>query len=216
MTNELAAAPGNVQVLHPEPPRLSDSLTRAIADSLNLVPTCDGGLAWSPPASLGPEDINEARMKTPSYAAALEPASNAQKLRWFLQLARLVSGATSFDEGMDRIKAMIPDLGHPALCFTDETRREAGRRFKYLPAFAEISEYFDEIVRPHRERVRRLERIAALSPYPHRREITIAERQLVGEMWGVLGKKLRGELSREECDAELARLRSDKSRYRTG
>ena len=162
MTNAVGPGVSNVQVLRLSVPRLSDALMKAIDDSLNLIPNAAGDLVWAPPAALSPGIVDEAKSVCAPFAAALEPASDAYKLRWLSQLEQLVSGATSPEEGVTRIRAMIRDLDHPALCFTDETRREAARRFKYLPAFADLAPFLDDVVRPHLQRLRRLKRIASM------------------------------------------------------
>lgn len=182
----------------PSPPSLSDALRRALADHLNLQPTPDGdGYRWQPPEHPTPVLIAEAKHVRPQLERYLEPAPEHVKLRWLTQLGTLTAGSSTVEEALTRIKAYARDLDHPAFCFTDSSRVDAARRFKFWPSFAELARFLDEVAQPHRERLQRLRRIGAGDALPTQPQISeaelIARRQDIGWRMGLLARALKGD-----------------------
>lgn len=187
---------------------MSEALKRAIADELNLHPTADGdGYAWQVPAELDAAVIAEAGTLAGRWGAELAAAPIGTRLHWLTKLAVLTAGAKPVEDVRRQIAEYAPGLNFPPLCFTDETRFACARKFKWWPAYAELAAALDEIAAGSRERLRRLNRVAA-SPVPeappltpdtvrpdwHKRkrgELTAAERQLFDADAGPLLERCR-------------------------
>jgi len=174
-------------------------LKSAIADSLNLVPaTLDGesGHVWQPPGNLPARIVDEAKRAAQALERALRPAGAEIKGRWLSQLAQLVApGRDSAPDMLARINAMARDLDHPPLCFDDETRIIAARKFTFFPSFAELAGLLDGIRQPYRNRLGRLRRLGP-AQQPERTESDeeiIARRQAMAAKLGELGQMLRGQ-----------------------
>jgi hypothetical protein len=179
-------------------PKLSGVLTSAIEDSSrNLHPTPDGdGYVWRPP-SVSAVARDEAKRAVAAFEAALVPALHGMKLAWLTKLGALcASRMTDAD-----VKTIFPQyaaaLDYPALCFTDDTRNAAARRFKFFPTVAELTQFLDAEAQPHRQQLHRLRRIAANeAPPPDTRteEERLRDRQTMGDRFGQLARALRGEI----------------------
>jgi len=169
-------------------------LKSAIADSLNLVPTPDGeGYVWQAPANLPARIVDEAQRAAKQLEHALKPATEDVKAKWLAQLAQLCA-PVSAEDGLTRLRAIARDLDHPPLCFTDETRIAAARRFKFFPSFAELAGFLDGVRHPYRERLGRLRQIRPALPAPVESEAEfIARRQAMVAKLGDLAAMLRGE-----------------------
>lgn len=179
----------------PQPPSLSDGLKSAIADSLNLVLTPDDEYVWQPPTTLPARVVDEARRAAAQLEHALRPAGEDLKARWLAQLAQLCAGTSSAEDGLTRLRAIARDLDHPPLCFTDDTRIAAARKFKFFPSFAELSGLLDAVRHPYRDRLDRLRRLGpAQAPAQGESEAeAIARRQAMAAKLSELGAMLRGQ-----------------------
>lgn len=162
-------------------------------DRANYVPTADG-YAWAPPDEV-PEAVKAeaGRLIAPLFAA-LEPASPRLVGDWLARLGVLVAGNLSAADARIKIAAYAADLRYPALCFTDQTRADAAKAFKFFPSFAELSEFLDGIAAPHRTK---LHRIRAIAGRPVRQEPR-------GRGWGDLSPA-----ERLAHDAMMASLRRE-------
>src|SRR5260221_37486 len=145
----------------PPVPSWSGGLKSGIADSLNLRPIGEGGQdVWVPPSNLPARICDEAARAAKQLEHALRPASAEVKGRWLSQLAQLVApGRDSAPDMLARINALRRDLDHPPLCFTDDTRIIAAKKFMFLPSFAELAGLLDGIRQPYRDRLERLRRL---------------------------------------------------------
>lgn len=149
-------------------PKLTDALKSAIAD--NLFPsTLDGEPlppAWKPPADLPDALIFEAQDAHLSLSNALSlPARDGLKLQWLTQLGVLVAGTMGANDAKVKLKAMAQDLEYPAICFTEDTRRDAAKRFKFFPSYAELASFFDEFLEPQKQRRDRLNALSKIDPF---------------------------------------------------
>lgn len=61
-----------------------------------------------------------------------------------------------------KIQAYAVDLRFPVICFTDETRLAAARRFEWFPAFSKLYEFFNGVAAEHWRVLARLSAIANL------------------------------------------------------
>lgn len=80
---------------------------------------------------------------------------------WLTRLGVLVAGQMPVADAKLRVRAYAIDLDFPALCFTDQTRVAAAKRFTWFPSFAELSAFFEEYARPQRTRLARLQALAS-------------------------------------------------------
>jgi hypothetical protein len=107
-------------------------------------------LPWRPPASVNAALKADAHRSLAQLDAALKPAERQLVKDWLLALGTLCAGQMSAADAKTKIAGYAGLLEHPPLCFTRETLRDAARRFKWWPSFAEIAAFLDEIARPTR------------------------------------------------------------------
>jgi hypothetical protein len=175
--------------------KLSSALLSAISDSLNLQPTTDGeGYVWQPPAVL-PELRDEAAAAAAALKAALAPASKSLKTGWLMKLGMLCASSANATDAKNKIVEYAAAIDHPPLCFTDGTGTAAARQFKFFPSFSELCQFLDAEARPHRDRLRRLERVATAPPMGEQESEAerIRRRQEMGDKLGLLKRALRGD-----------------------
>jgi hypothetical protein len=120
--------------------------------------------SWDPPEVVGEQLRSEAARAIPQAEAALRPADKQTAREWLMALGVLVAGQMTTNDAKAKIGAYAPLLDHPACCFTRATLEEAGRQFKFFPAFAEIAAFLDEQRAPLVLMRGRLKAIAAVRP----------------------------------------------------
>ena len=88
--------------------------------------------------------------------------------KWLSTLGLLVAGRMATADARARLSAFGPLLAdYPVRVFTMETLREAARRFKWFPSYAELAELLDEVAREIGSRVPLRRHIAAsVEPWP--------------------------------------------------
>ena len=126
-------------------PPLSPNLGKMLADQPNhLAPDSPSTWTCPPnvPATLRLEANN--RLAVLTSALASKP-SQGLMAEWLGSLGSLVAGQMPAAEATQRLRAYVAMLDHPAFCFTADTLKDAARRFKWFPSFAEIAEFFDGI-----------------------------------------------------------------------
>ncbi|HXQ41622.1 MAG TPA: hypothetical protein VN821_10155 [Candidatus Udaeobacter sp.] len=168
---------------------LSSSLRANCEGTPRLVDRGDGygattvGETWRPPSQASPALKAEAARALEAAERALAPASAETMGRWLASLGLLCAGAMAAQEARAKIGAYASLMDYPPACFTKATLREAGRRFKWLPSYAELAALLDEAAAPARALRDRLRAIAEapLPPAPPtRRALSDAERE---EIW---------------------------------
>lgn len=89
------------------------------------------------------------------------PAQKEAIREWLKMLGVLCAGNATVADARMKVGAYSAMLNHPASCFTKESLDRAGRRFKFVPSYAELVEFLDAESAPARLAVTRLEKIAA-------------------------------------------------------
>lgn len=180
---------------------LSSSLRASCEGVPRIVDRGDGhgavtvGETWRSPREASAALKAEAQCAFDAAERALAPASAETMRKWLASLGLLCAGATSVTEARAKIGAYASLMDYPPACFTKATLAEAGRRFKWLPSFAELSAFLDEVARPARQLRDRLRAIAdAPLPSPPVKHAGPSEAQ-------------RAEI-RERATASLASLRA--------
>ena len=160
------------------------------------------GESWRPPRHVGAALKAEAACAFDAAERALAPASAEIMGKWLASLGLLCAGATSAAEARAKIGAYASLMDYPPVCFTKATLREAGRRFKWLPCFAELTTFLDEIAAPARALRDRLRAIAdaPLPPAPQPERAIRSEADLAE--------------ARQRTEETLARLIASASRPR--
>lgn len=163
---------------------LSSSLSSAIKTPTLWRVTDSGGSepydgAWKPPASIPAKLKADALRALPAAQAAIAPAPRRLVTEWLALLGVLVAGSHSADDAKAKIGAYVALLDHPALCFTSESLRAAGREFRWIPSFAELSAFLDALAKNARDAASRLEVLARLpeATAPQERPLTAEERE---------------------------------------
>jgi hypothetical protein len=150
---------------------LSSSLRASCEGVPRIVDRGDGhgavtvGETWRPPRHANAALKAEAERAWQAAERALAPASAETMGKWLASLGLLCAGATSAAEARAKIGAYASLMDYPPACFTKSTLADAGRRFKWLPSFAELTAFLDEVARPARQLRDRLRAIAE-APLP--------------------------------------------------
>ncbi len=147
----------------------------------------------------------------PALADWMRPADDDTVRRWLGELGVLVAGAMGVDEARAKLGAFTSLIAddYPRAAFTRRTLATAARRFKFFPAFSELCDFLDETAAELRSKVNRIQALAAPQCQRQREAeaepVSLAERQRVGELFGLLGKALRtGDWG--EVEAACARI----------
>ncbi len=106
--------------------------------------------------------IAEAGQAAHALAVQLSPSPLGVRLHWLSGLGILIAGNMPLDDVKAKVAAYAAGLSHPSVCFTDETRFAAARRFKWWPSFSELAQFLDGEAAPLRERLRRLNRVSTM------------------------------------------------------
>ncbi len=115
---------------------------------------------WNAPAEVDPRDKGEARNNLALALKAAAPADRETVRMWLASLGVMCAGQITAADAKAKIGVYVPNLDHPASCFTKETLTEAGRKFKWFPSYAEIAEFLDAKARPARTLAFRLRKIS--------------------------------------------------------
>lgn len=142
--------------------------------------------SWSLPARITAELIGDAVAALPALDGSLMPADRQTVERWLIALGTLCAGNLTAADARVKVMAYARLIDHPGACFTEATLRVAGKAFKWLPSFAELSAFLDEQAKPQRDLRARVERLArslpttGAEPKPKRyRDMTPSERTKV-------------------------------------
>ena len=81
--------------------------------------------------------------KIAAAKAALEKSPREITAKWLIRLGTLCAGQTSVADAKLKITEYIALLDYPVGCFTDQTLDAAARQFKWLPSYAELTEFLD-------------------------------------------------------------------------
>jgi hypothetical protein len=91
----------------------------------------------------------EAKRVVSACDAALTIANEAIVIPWLNCLGMLCAAAPGQSADMGpRYVGYAKTLDYPAICYTQETLREAAKRFRFFPTVAELTEIFNPIVAP--------------------------------------------------------------------
>jgi hypothetical protein len=174
-----------------KPPAIAtDSLSSSLRASCEGVPrivdrgdghgTVTVGESWRPPRHANAALKAEAERAWQAADQVLSPASAETMGKWLASLGLLCAGATSAAEARAKIGAYASLMDYPPACFTKVTLADAGRRVKWLPSFAELTAFLDEVARPARQLRDRLRAIAEaplpLAPAAERAPLSEAQR----------------------------------------
>jgi hypothetical protein len=133
-----------------------------------------------------------------SLNAELTPASDGALRKWLSSLAVLVAGGRSTaDDAQIKLNAYAAMLEGtlPVCAFTRDTLDKAARKFKFLPSYAELTEFLSAVVSPKTARANRLAYVLKLPPpEPPRQPPTQAEIDRVSKLVSdaVAARSLRG------------------------
>src|SRR3990167_4256592 len=83
------------------------------------------------------------REKIVAARAALEKAPRWVVAEWLIRLGTLCAGQTSIADAKAKIVVYGDLLDYPLACFTDKTLEGAARLNKWLPSYAELTEFLD-------------------------------------------------------------------------
>lgn len=168
---------------------------------------------WTPPAEVDARDKGEARNKLPLALRAAAPCGRETVKDWLNALGVMCAGQMTATDAKAKISVYAANLDHPALCFTQETLGEAGRKFKWFPSYAEVIEFLDAKARPARALAYRLKKISEAPEREHKpaqgqtwRSMTPEQREQFKAMMGGLHDSLRSGMSEQE------KREADKSR----
>lgn len=141
------------------------------------IPPHDPREIWNPPRTLTQAVIDKAKRDLETYEAFMRPAPmgpierDGTRGHWLMQLSMLCAGQKgSMQEYMEKTAAYAGGLNYPAFCFTSKTLYAAARKFKFIPTFSELAEFFEPMVRQHRVICDRLAALANAHPYAGRIE----------------------------------------------
>ena len=127
--------------------------------------------------------------------AELVPASDAALRKWLSSLAVLVAGGRSSAEDAEiKLNAYAGMLQGkmPVCAFTRDTLDRAARRFKFLPSYAELTEFLSSVVSPKTARASRLAYVLKLPlPEPPGQPPTQEEIARVSEMTAPVYARMR-------------------------
>jgi hypothetical protein len=171
IANEVALAPAGAAAPAPsiaEPVvRAGVVELRATVPALPMLPTAvEDRLRWiengrDPVGGLAPRDRRHAEAAADRLRRMLAPVVDTRSLLvWLERIAQGVGNAPPDGEWEARCRAMYSGLDQaPDMAFRSETVAAALRRFRFWPAVAEVHEFVEEVVGPHRRLLRRLEAI---------------------------------------------------------
>lgn len=133
-------------------------------------------------------------MRIAALERRLVPAEGSTVSKWLASLGVLVAGNMPVADAKVKIAIYAPGLVEvPARAFTRATLYEAGRRFKWWPSFAELSEFLAEQSRDDREDLARLQEQREQDERDEQRqEPTPEERSEIGEMVADTLRRLGG------------------------
>lgn len=127
---------------------------------------------WAAPRTLTQAVIDKAKTDLAAYEIFMRPAPlgpierEGTRGHWLMQLSMLCAGQKgSMQEYMEKTAAYAKGLQYPAFCFTSKTLYSAARKFKFIPTFSELSDYFSPMVRDHQKIVDRIAALANSQPY---------------------------------------------------
>lgn len=143
---------------------LKSSLRAACSDPVEWRYDDDHGgkarrVAWKAPETVDPQMQADAERVSRQAEAALKPADVADVRKWLASLGLLCAGQMSASDAKLKLAAYAPLLDQPACCYTQDTLREAGKRFTWFPSFAELNAFLEEYAAPlktMRDRLRKL------------------------------------------------------------
>jgi len=108
-------------------------------DGFSLRPT-----TWKCPSNPSAELRREANERAASLSVNLRtPATANHCARWLASLGNLVAGQMSAQDVRDKLTAYAGNLDYPAGLYTQDSLKAAGKRFKWFPSFAELTEFLD-------------------------------------------------------------------------
>lgn len=88
-------------------------------------------------------DMTTTTGKILAARAALEKSPREATAKWLIRLGTLCAGQTSVADAKAKIAAYVELLDYPLGCFTTQTLEAAARQFKWLPSYAELTEFLD-------------------------------------------------------------------------
>lgn len=88
-------------------------------------------------------DLTAGAGKIEAARVALEKSPREATAKWLIRLGTLCAGQTSVADAKLKIVEYIALLDYPVGCFTDQTLDAAARKFKWLPSYAELTEFLD-------------------------------------------------------------------------
>lgn len=144
---------------------LSKSLKAATDDPMTPSYSEDGAVmtlrpgTWTcPPVTA--ELQAEARTWLAHFERGGNPPGGDVVKRWLVALGNLVAGKTSAEDAAAKVSAFASMLvDYPAHAFTKASLDKAGRKFKWLPSYAELTEFLDAEVLGLRTRAQRMHQI---------------------------------------------------------
>lgn len=102
----------------------------------------------------------EAALVLPGVEAMLsQPADKERVKLWLKHLGILVAGQMTAEDASVKVGAYAALLSYPPMCYTRDTLKGAGREFKFMPSFGELSAFFDRIVSPWQDLAAALRKI---------------------------------------------------------
>lgn len=157
----------------------SPSLKRALALIENAQP--------GEPLSISSRTKSEARTALAAADAVLQPAPRETVERWLEALGVLVAGNPSEGDAARRVQAFAAMLEFPAAAFCRRSLDAAARRFRFFPAYAELTELLEAETADAKRRRFQLRRLVALP---------VADPEPAGTRWSALSDDQRAELDR--------------------
>lgn len=141
---------------------LSSSLKAACEPKTHAIyPENGGGMdfvrVWQPPMSVTPDMREDALNTLRRLDVAMTVATEDLVRKWLTVLGNLVASRHGADEAHQAVRSYATMLDYPCSCFTRDTLRDAAKRFKFWPAFAELAEFLDALVADQRALRDRLE-----------------------------------------------------------
>jgi hypothetical protein len=146
---------------------------------------------WVAPSSVDAQVKAEARAKLPNVLRLAADAELDTIRKWLASLGVMCAGQMSATDAKAKMAVLAPMLKHPGSSFTEDTLREAARKFKWFPSFAEVDEFLDKKSRPIKALSYRLQRIIA-APERKPQNNTKAWRDMTQEERDAFDQMMRG------------------------
>lgn len=180
---------------------------------------------WDVPIVITQGMIDAARAEIDAWREYLKPCKLGHigeentVADWLSQLGIMCAGQKmSVADAKEKIATYAMGLRYPPICFTRASLYAAGRHFKWFPTFSELCDWLDDVARPARQTLERLEALSYAKPTQKPQlsetirlwsDLTPAEKEAHNERMFRLKARLASEGVGDSPKARAARQRMD-------